>query len=77
MEKLDQMREMVEKLNQASEAYYNGQGEQMTDYEWDRLFDQLKALEAETGTVLEDSPTQNVSADTISGQKEEHEFSAL
>ena len=58
-----QMREMVDRLNEAADAYYNGRNEPMTDYEWDALFDQLKKLEEETGTVLEDSPTRNVSAD--------------
>ncbi len=76
-EKLQMMREMVNRLNEAADAYYNGRGEQMTDYEWDALFDQLKRLEEETGTVLEDSPTINVSADTIAGRKEAHEFAAL
>ena len=49
----------------------------MTDYEWDQQFDELKRLEAETGTTLPDSPTQRVSEDSITGQKEEHEFAAL
>ena len=43
------MRQLVDKLNQASEAYYNGKGELMTDYEWDAMFDELKLLEEETG----------------------------
>jgi len=71
------MREYVDRLNEASDAYYNGKGEIMSDYEWDALFDQLKKLEEKTNTVLEDSPTMNVSADTIQGQKEPHEFAAL
>lgn len=71
------MRQLVERLNQASEAYYNGKGEQMTDYEWDALFDRLKQLEEETGEILPDSPTIKVSEDTLAGQKEEHEFAAL
>ncbi|MCR5300082.1 MAG: NAD-dependent DNA ligase LigA [Erysipelotrichaceae bacterium] len=71
------MREMVDRLNKAADAYYNGRNELMTDYEWDALFDQLKKLEEETGIVLEDSPTRNVSADDIAGQKEAHEFAAL
>lgn len=71
------MKQLVEKLNQASESYYNGKGELMTDYEWDSMFDQLKSLEEETGVVLPDSPTNTVSEDSISGQKEEHEFAAL
>lgn len=67
----------MRELNEASKTYYNGLAEQMTDYEWDRRFDELKQLEAETGTTLPDSPTQRVSEDTITGQKEEHEFAAL
>ena len=49
----------------------------MTDYEWDQRFDELKRLETATGTTLPDSPTQKVSEDTITGQKEAHEFAAL
>ena len=76
-EKLEKMRELISRLNAASAAYYNGRGELMTDYEWDALFDELKRLEAETDTVYDDSPTVNVSADDVSGQKEAHEYAAL
>ena len=76
-EKLLQMKSLVERLNQASDSYYNGKGELMTDYEWDALFDQLKRLEEETGEILPDSPTNHVSEDSIVGKKEEHEFAAL
>ena len=76
-DKMILMRSLVEQLNQASDVYYNGKGELMTDYEWDAKFDQLKKLEAETGEVLPDSPTNKVSEDTIVGKKEEHEFAAL
>ena len=69
-----QMRTLVEELNRASDAYYNGRGELMTDYEWDAKFDQLKQLESQSGVVLPDSPTHRVSADTTGGKKEEHEF---
>ncbi len=75
--KIEQMREMVARLNAAADAYYNGRGELMTDFEWDALFDQVKALEEETGVVLPDSPTNRVSADDVAGQKEPHEFPAL
>ena len=75
--KTTRMQQLVNELNEASEAYYNGQTEQMTDYEWDAKFDELRQLEQETGTTLPDSPTQKVSEDSISGQKEEHEFAAL
>ena len=76
-DKISQMQQLVRELNEASDAYYNGRGERMTDYEWDARFDELKRLEQETGTTLPDSPTQKVSEDTITGQKEEHEFAAL
>lgn len=76
-EKLLQMKSLVERLNQASDSYYNGKGELMTDYEWDALFDQLKRLEEETGEILPDSPTNRVSEDSIVGKKEEHEFAVL
>ena len=75
--KIQRMEQLVTELNKASDAYYNGRSELMTDYEWDQRFDELKRLETETGTTLPDSPTQRVSEDTITGQKEEHEFAAL
>ena len=76
-DKFARMQQLIQELNEASEAYYNGQAERMTDYEWDARFDELRQLEQETGTTLPDSPTQKVSEDTITGQKEEHEFAAL
>ena len=51
--------EMVKRLNEASDAYYNGREELMSNYEWDSLFDELVSLEAETGFILPDSHTQN------------------
>lgn len=75
--KILRMKELVRELNEASDAYYNGRNERMTDYEWDALFDELKRLEQETGTTLPDSPTQKVSEDSITGKKEEHEYAAL
>ncbi len=75
--KVERMRQLVAQLNAASDAYYNGQAEQLTDYEWDALFDEVQRLERETGVVLEDSPTNNVSSDTVPGEKEAHEYSAL
>ncbi len=77
MDQLELMKQMIEQLNTAADSYYSGRGELMSDYEWDALFDRLKALEEETGIVLEDSPTNRVSSETITGQKEAHEFAAL
>ena len=75
--KVKEMREMIDRLNHASDAYYNGLPEEMTDFEWDALFDKVKALEEETGFSFPDSPTQKVSSDDTQGQKEPHEFAAL
>lgn len=77
MSKQERIEELVKLLNEASDAYYGGQEEIMSNYEWDALFDELKSLENETGIVLPDSPTQNVGADEGEGEKEPHEFPAL
>lgn len=74
---LEEMEQIVQKLNEAADAYYNGQSEKMTDYEWDALFDKLKKMEEETGVVLDGSPTSKVSSDSVPGEKEAHEYSAL
>jgi len=71
------MQQLVEELNRASDNYYSGRTESMTDFEWDAKFDELKRLEQESGMVLPDSPTTNVSDGTITGQKEAHEFPML
>ena len=42
MSDVSRMEELVLKLNQASQAYYNGQDEIMSNYEWDAMFDELK-----------------------------------
>lgn len=69
--------ELVRKLNEASEAYYNGREEILSNYEWDAMFDELTELEAETGYILPDSPTRNTGAEEAGGEKEPHEFPAL
>ncbi len=76
-ENILRMKQLVQELNAASDAYYNGRAELMTDYEWDQRFDELRRLETETGTTLPDSPTQKVSEDSTQGQKEEHKYPAL
>lgn len=71
------MKALVSRLNEASDAYYNGQQELMSNYEWDALFDELTVLEQESGIVLPDSPTQNTGFAAESGEKEAHEYPAL
>lgn len=77
MSSRERIEELVAILNEASEIYYNGQEEQMSNYEWDALFDELTLLEEETGYILENSPTQNTGFEETKGEKEEHEFQAL
>jgi DNA ligase (NAD+) len=82
MEKSLRIEELVKKLNQASDAYYGGKDEAISNFEWDAMFDELLALESETGYVLPNSPTQTVSNADASdaesnGVKEPHEFPAL
>lgn len=81
MDKNIRIDEIVTRLNAASDAYYGGQEEQMTNYEWDALFDELTALEKETGYVRPDSPTQVTSHSGNEmdgeGEKEVHEYPAL
>lgn len=60
------MKELVSKLNEASKVYYQGQDEIMTNYEYDKLYDELVKLEEETGIVMSSSPTVNVGYETIS-----------
>lgn len=74
---LDRMKELIGRLNAASDNYYNGLPELMSDHEWDALFDELLSLEKSTGQVLPDSPTANVSRDDTAGKKVEHEYPAL
>lgn len=72
-----EMEQLVAQLNEASDAYYNGKSETMTDHEWDVMFDRLQQLENRTGVILPNSPTNNVSADNFQGKKEVHEYPAL
>ena len=57
MDDKKRIEELVEQLNQASEAYYNDKDEVMSNYEWDALFDELTELENRTGYIMENSPT--------------------
>lgn len=75
--KISRCDELIKKLNEASEAYYGGQEEIMSNYEWDTMFDELSALEAETGYINPDSPTQKTGVEEKNGNRELHEFPAL
>lgn len=60
MNKIDRIKELVELLDKASDAYYNTGNTIMEDKEFDGLLDELKSLEEDTGFILSVSPTQNV-----------------
>ena len=73
-EKQDRMRELVDLLNKASKAYYAQDDEIMTNYEYDRLYEELVQMEKETGVIFSDSPTVNVGYEAVDElPKETHE----
>lgn len=62
---LERMRELIERLTEADIAYYKNDAPIMTDLEYDRLTEELAALEHDTGLVLSGSPTQKVSGEIL------------
>lgn len=78
MEKQQRIKELVLKLNEASRAYYQEDREIMSNREYDALYDELAALEKETGIVLAGSPTQHVGYEVLSElEKVPHELPML
>ena len=65
MQNLERMRELIQTINEADEAYYKYDAPIMADLDYDRLYDELAALERETGTILSSSPTQRVSGEVL------------
>ena len=77
MDEKKRIEELVKTLNEASEAYYNGQDEIMSNYEWDGMFDELTRVEEKSGYILPESPTQNAGFEESNGEREAHEYPAL
>lgn len=78
MNKIDRMKELIEILNEASKAYYAEDREIMSNFEYDRLYDELVSLEQDTGTVLSSSPTINIGYEAVDElPKERHESPML
>nr|WP_300093828.1 NAD-dependent DNA ligase LigA [Sedimentibacter sp.] len=74
MDKLQLMKEKIELLNKAGKAYYQENREIMSNFEYDKLYDELEQLEKETGTVLSNSPTIHVGYELLSNlPKERHD----
>ena len=77
-EKLHRMKELVARLREASKAYYAQDKEIMSNFEYDKLYDELSDLEQETGMVLTGSPTINVGYEAVDElPKEAHESPML
>ena len=72
-DKKNLIKEKIEILNKAAKAYYQDAVEIMSNLEYDKLYDELVALEKETGIILAASPTQNVGYEILSElPKEQH-----
>lgn len=77
-EKISRMKELAAILTAAAKTYYQESREIMSNYEYDKLYDELVELEKETGVVLSKSPTQNVGYEVLSElPKERHESPML
>ncbi len=74
MDKSERIKELTDILNEAGKVYYSGTDEIMSNFEYDRLYDELVALENETGIHMSGSPTSKVGYETLSElPKENHE----
>ncbi len=77
-QKIERMRELAGILTEASKAYYQEDRELMSNYEYDRLYDELEQLERESGIVLTGSPTAKVGYEALDElPKERHESPML
>lgn len=78
MDKTQRIKELISILNKASESYYAKDEEIMSNYEYDKLYDELVMLENETGIILANSPTQRVGFESVDElPKERHAFPML
>lgn len=75
--KRERIQYLVDKLNEASKAYYAQDTEIMSNFEYDRLYDELEQLEQETGIVLSNSPTVNVGYEAVEELPKDRHASAM
>lgn len=66
MAETGRMKELIDILNKAASVYYQGKDEIMSNFEYDRMYDELSVLEKESGLVLAGSPTQKVGYEVLS-----------
>ena len=74
---MDEMRRLVDRLNETGYQYYTLGESTISDKEWDAMYDQLTALEKETGITLPDSPTIRVGSQPLSGFAEHRHIARL
>lgn len=78
LSKVERIKYLVDKLNEAAKAYYAENKEIMSNLEYDRLYDELEELETETGVILANSPTVSVGYEAVDElPKERHESPML
>jgi len=78
LNKTDRIRELIEELNRAANAYYKYDNPIITDKQYDDLYDELSTLENETGYILTGSPTQKVQGEVVDFlEKVEHKYPML
>ena len=76
----ERIKDLIKQLNAASDAYYNTGNPIMTDYEFDKMYDELDRLEKESEIIYANSPTQNVGAvvlDELLMKKHDHPMLSL
>ena len=78
LNKSERMKELADILNRAAKAYYAEAREIMSNHEYDALYDELTALEQDTGIVLANSPTVSVGYESVDElPKDQHEVPML
>lgn len=74
---MDEMRQLVDRLNETGYQYYTLSNPSISDREWDEMYDRLTAMEKETGVVLPDSPTRRVGSAPLTGFAEHRHLNRL
>ena len=77
MEKRERMQQLIQRLNTASKQYYDLDNPTISDDEWDAMYAELRALEAETGERLPDSPTNRIGGAVMAGFEEHRHIAPL
>ena len=77
MDDKQRMRELIDRLNEASRRYYDQNESDISDDEWDAMYAELRALEEKTGVRLEDSPTRRVGGTVMEGFEQHRHIARL